>query len=351
MIRLSLLLPCYNVEKYIQSCLDSIYKIDLPLEEFEVLCFDDCSPDNTTDIIRENMKKYSNLHIYRAKENVGLGAGRNALLKEAKGKYVWFIDPDDIVVSESVVPLLLQIEINDLDVLLFNFIEIAEDKSIIGTGSGFQSTDIMEGLSFAESVFGHNMIVYHIGYAWRFMVRRDYLKQGRLSFPEKMVWEDTVWMPKLILNAHRIQASHLVGYRYWHHDKSVCGTFEKSYPAKSIYTRCVTICQQLLDFSEELEHQKNIDKRYSSYSVLFWEFAQSHYLNKLPLYLSRTNRHERKGFYCIVRGSNVPQQVKKLANRLTGVLLHPRLGYPISNILSLSYKLKHYNSSIKNEHQ
>ena len=106
MIRLSILLPCYKVEKYVQACLDSIYAVNLPIDEFEVLCFDDCSPDRTVEILERNTQIHSNLHIIRAKENVGCGGGRNALLKEAQGKYIWFIDPDDLIDLKVVKPML-----------------------------------------------------------------------------------------------------------------------------------------------------------------------------------------------------------------------------------------------------
>ena len=342
MIRISFLLPCFKVEKYIQACLDSIYKIDLPEDEFEVLCFDDCSPDRTVEILERNTQIHSNLHIIRAKENVGCGGGRNVLLKEAKGKYIWFIDPDDLIDPKVVKPMLEQVEKNTLDALMFNYTDISEDQKSLGTGSYFQDTEIMNGLDFTDHVFGHG-IVNHMGYVVRFLVRRDYVLDIGLLFPEKMAFQDTVWMPKLILNSKRIQASQHMAYYYWHHETSAMGAFDKSYPAKSIYTRSITVTKLLLDFAEELEQKRQEDIRYSEYAKVFHDFAQSYYLNRLPIYLSRTKRNERKAFYNILRTNGVPDQVAQLANIPTRLVLLPHVGYTFCNIIAIGYSFTHKN--------
>lgn len=343
MVRISFLLPCYKVEKYIQACLDSIYKIDIPENEFEVLCFNDCSPDRTVDIIEENMKHRKNLHLYHAKENVGSGGGRNALLKVANGRYIWYVDPDDMIIPEVVSSMLKQAESNALDVLMFNFCDMNEAGDEKNQGSYFKDTDILDGLSFIDHVFGHD-IVRHMGYPVRFLIRREYLTNSGLLFPEKVVFQDTVWMPKLIINACRIQASNIVAYIYWHHETSVCGAFDKSYPAKSIYTRCITVTHQLLDFALELEEKRDKDERYHEYATVFHDFAQSYYLNKLPLFLFRTRREECKKFYAIAKVNGISQRVLALANTLTRMVLLPCVGYYICNIMALVYKLTHKHS-------
>ena len=340
MIRLSFLLPCYKVEKYIQACLDSIYKIDVAEDEFEVLCFNDCSPDSTAEIIKENMKRHPNLHLYNAQENVGCGGGRNALQKEAKGRYVWFVDPDDMIIPDVVAPMLKQAEANELDVLLFNYCDMNENGDEIAQGTDFKDTEVLDGLSLTERVFGHG-IVSHMGYVVRFLVRNEYLFNVRLVFPEKMTYQDTVWMPKVIINASRIQVSHETAYIYWHHDTSACGEFDKSYPAKPIYVRSIKVTKQLLDFAAELEARRATDVRYHEYAQVFHDFAQSYYLNKLPLFLSRTKQEERKKFYTITKMDGIPSDVAVLADGLTRMCLNSFLGYLFSSILSVGYKLTH----------
>ena len=99
MIKLSFIVPFYNVEKYIGACLDSLYAQDIPEEEYEVICVDDCSPDNSKSIVKEYQKQHANLVLIEHPSNKGLGAARNTGIRAARGQYLWFIDSDDMVCS------------------------------------------------------------------------------------------------------------------------------------------------------------------------------------------------------------------------------------------------------------
>lgn len=72
---ISILIPCYKVERYIRQCLDSIFAINLPESEYEVLCFDDQSPDNTSHILHEYVQKHTNMRVVCSDANVGPGGG------------------------------------------------------------------------------------------------------------------------------------------------------------------------------------------------------------------------------------------------------------------------------------
>lgn len=343
MIRISYLLPCYKVEKYLRACIDSIYNANLPLNEFEVLCFDDCSPDGTPQLLDKLAQEHSNLQVIHSIENVGSGGGRNTLMERANGKYVWFLDPDDTIISNNVISLLEQAENNQLDVLLFNYTDVNKDGISLGTGSYFPDTIISDGVSFVDTVFGKT-IVSHMGYPWRFIVRREYLISNHLKFPEKIVFQDTVWMPKLMLYAERIQSSATIGYDYWHRETSVCGRFDTKYPAKSIYTWCITVPGLLMDFASELKAKGETDSRYLNYVDVFNDFAVSHYINVLPIYLSRTNSQERKQFYAIIReNKGVPDRIENRANVVTRLLLFSRIGSIMSPIVAFIYRITHHN--------
>lgn len=340
MIRISFILPCKNVERYIQKCLDSIYSIALKEDEYEILCVDDSSRDATLDILKRNANSHANMHVEQAQTDLGCGGGRNVLLRKAKGAYVWFIDPDDTVVSAEVEPILRQAEKNALDVLLFNYYEVTEGGQKAVQSPRFPDTEVMDGLSLWDTIFSKR-IVAHIGYVWRFLVKREYLNGIGLAFPERIIHQDTVWMPKLMINASRIQSTSIVVYDYWHHKTSITGQLDSVYPAQSIYTRCITICQMVLDFAKELDSMKPSNGRYGFYAAIFHNFAISHYLNGLPLMLCRTSRKERKRFYQILRTEGVPTDVVVMERGLTRVCLNPHFGYLFSSILSVGYKLTH----------
>ena len=95
MIKLSIIIPVYNVYDYIEQCLKSV--VNQTLKEIEVIIVNDGSPDNSQEIIDKYQKKYPKLIKSFIKENGGQGTARNLGLEHAKGKYVSFIDSDDFI--------------------------------------------------------------------------------------------------------------------------------------------------------------------------------------------------------------------------------------------------------------
>ena len=94
---ISIIVPVYNTEKYIERCLDSIMKQDYP--NFEVILVNDGSTDESGIIIQKYKEKYKNIS-YIKQENKGVGAARNAGIKVAKGDYISFVDSDDLIMED-----------------------------------------------------------------------------------------------------------------------------------------------------------------------------------------------------------------------------------------------------------
>lgn len=98
MIKISVIVPVYNVENYLRECLESI--INQTLKEIEILCIDDCSTDNSYSILEEYAKKDNRIILIKNLENKGGGYNRNIGIKEARGEYISFIDSDDYVLKD-----------------------------------------------------------------------------------------------------------------------------------------------------------------------------------------------------------------------------------------------------------
>ena len=77
MIRLSIIVPFYNVEAYIEQCIRSLYNQDIPIEEYEVICVDDCSQDGSRTIVEHLQKEYPTLHLLTTPQNLRQGGARN----------------------------------------------------------------------------------------------------------------------------------------------------------------------------------------------------------------------------------------------------------------------------------
>ncbi|WP_395042741.1 glycosyltransferase [Flavobacterium sp.] len=115
-MKLSIIIPVFNVEKYIAKCIDSIITQQIQPNDYEIIIVNDGSPDNSKNIIEEYKKKYPQI-VFINQENQGVSVARNKGLDVAKGKYILFIDPDDAVHENSIHKILEVATTNDLDIL------------------------------------------------------------------------------------------------------------------------------------------------------------------------------------------------------------------------------------------
>ena len=99
-MQLSIIIPVYNVEAYIERCIHSLQQQDISKENYEIIIINDGSPDNSREVVLKLMKTYSNI-VFVEQENKGVSLARNAGIDRAKGKYLLFIDPDDYVETNS----------------------------------------------------------------------------------------------------------------------------------------------------------------------------------------------------------------------------------------------------------
>lgn len=122
MLRLSFIVPFYNVEPYIEECIRSLYNQDIPWEEYEVICIDDCSPDGSRVIVERLQQEYPTLKLLRTPENLRQGGARNMGLDIAQGKYIWFVDSDDYIIPNCLKRMLDLMDAENLEMLKFTFL-------------------------------------------------------------------------------------------------------------------------------------------------------------------------------------------------------------------------------------
>ena len=129
MVAISVTIPVYNVEKYLSRCLGSI--LSQSFKDFEIICVDDGSTDNSLQILKEYSKKFSNIKVIQ-QENQGLSVARNTALKYATGKYTMFIDSDDFIFTRWAFEKLYKYaELHNSDVVVFDFVRGTSDKKNI----------------------------------------------------------------------------------------------------------------------------------------------------------------------------------------------------------------------------
>lgn len=211
-LKLSFILPCYNVERYVADCLDSIYAQDMSEDEFEVICVNDCSTDGTRDVVVKYASKHANLILIDHAENLTVGVARNTGIKAARGEYIWFVDPDDMIKSGSAEVLYGLVKNNDLDVLLFNFETVDEDRSFLNVDNTFADSKISSGQDYVVTYFPNRFSELCI--AWRCLFRRTFLMEKKLAFPKMRKAEDVSFLWKVMLVAERMASIGGVFYTY-----------------------------------------------------------------------------------------------------------------------------------------
>ncbi|MDR7267570.1 glycosyltransferase involved in cell wall biosynthesis [Pelomonas saccharophila] len=198
---LSLLFPMYRVEPWLRSCIESL-KPQLD-EGVELVFVDDASPDASAALVEQLLPQ---ARLVRQPENRGVSAARNRLLDEARGDYLWFIDPDDLV-EPGVIPRLKSLlQQHRPDLLTCNFRIFDDGPSTASTKPRHRHIASFDGPAHVmqEDVSQRlrGMFVYGQFHPWSKIVRRA-CWPARLRFPEGRVFEDMAVFPRLALHTPR----------------------------------------------------------------------------------------------------------------------------------------------------
>lgn len=214
-MKLSVVLPVYNVENYIKECLDSI--LCQEFTNFELIIIDDGSVDNTREIVSD----YKDYRIrYFFQENSGLSAARNLGITKAEGDFIIFIDSDDIIKPDLFKKCILMIDSKKLDMLFFGFqmFSCSEGgEKIFGKERIPNVSGILESTDGLKELFKDN--IPH--FSWANMIRRSTLINNNIRFPENRNYEDFATTYKLIYFSERIGFIDDTSYLYRQRDNSI----------------------------------------------------------------------------------------------------------------------------------
>ena len=187
--KLSIIVPVYGVEKYIDKCLDSLVKQSL--KEIEIIVVNDGTKDNSQKIIDKYVKKYPDKIKSYIKENGGQGSARNYGLEKANGEYIGYVDSDDFVEKDMYKKLYNKAKENNYDIVVCGNYNVSEDyqnKNIDAFINNY-NTDL-------ENIFFGKMAV------WNKIYKRDILIKNKLEFKEKVWYEDLAFTLKAIMNSN-----------------------------------------------------------------------------------------------------------------------------------------------------
>ena len=124
---ISIIIPCYNIENYIEKCIESIE--NQTYKDIEIIAVDDCSKDGTLVKLKELQERYSNLQVYQNDKNRGAAYSRNFAMKKAKGEYIGFVDSDDYITDDYYEKLMETAEKEKADLVATDIEIVYENNS------------------------------------------------------------------------------------------------------------------------------------------------------------------------------------------------------------------------------
>ena len=212
MIRLSIIVPAYNVADWIERCIRSLEDQDIPKSEYEIIVTNDGSPDRCKEIIENLQKEFSNLILIN-QENQGVSVARNNAIARAKGEYIMPVDPDDYVLPNSFQHILLKAKHKELDVLYLGFeIFDSEGKSCWKTSYKELEDLVHNGVDGYFAPRGYD--VRDPDRSWGILFKKQLLYKYEIFYPKDVPYlEDGLFLGKVFSVATRVGFDNDIFYK------------------------------------------------------------------------------------------------------------------------------------------
>lgn len=202
--RVSVIIPVYNVEKYLARCLDSI--LEQTYDNYEIICVDDCSPDNCNDILADYEENYADkITVLHNKCNIGLGKTRERGMEVSTGEYLFFVDSDDYVKPDFISTYVDAVKHKKYDVVIGGYIRDTDGKLVEHRAK--------------ESVW--SLVTYTI--AWGKMFKKAFISEHHIEFSETRCGEDVYFSMCLFCENPSYVVIGYVGYYYYCNKESIMG--------------------------------------------------------------------------------------------------------------------------------
>ncbi len=273
-MKISILVPVYNVEKFFSRCLETLFSQTYP--EIEYVFVNDCTPDNSMTILRSELQRYplraTMVKIINNSENQGIAKVRNTLLENASGDYILFVDSDDWIEKNMVEELVDKAICSKADVVGCDYYEDYPDTRVVC--KQHYPSDHIEAMKA--------MTLLRIkGVLWKLLIRRDLIVQNKLSFiPDIQFGEDYIFCCKLFFFAKSFSSVDKALYHYVQYNpNNYCSTNSDN---------------RIQSFANAIRAVERFYREKGVYDMLEPELLQRKFLCKSIYVLDRTHRNVRK---------------------------------------------------------
>lgn len=243
-MKLSVVIPVHNAEKYLPNCLDSV--LGQSMKDLEVICVDDASKDGSVSVIEEYCRKDSRVRLIKNKENIFAGQCRNMGIEAAKGTYIHFLDSDDMVAEGAYEKYWKLVEKYDADVIKGRGVCFDNETGTLCETSPLlaltevSSKDMEKPFSFKENpeLLSHVSVV-----PWNGIYRRSLLMDKKIRFNHLVCVNDRSFFNEVTMTAEKILLTHkpIVWYRV-NNGQSLMGRRARNFSCQ--FTSYEIVCQQ-----------------------------------------------------------------------------------------------------------
>jgi glycosyltransferase involved in cell wall biosynthesis len=215
-MKISIIIPVYNVELYIGRCILSA--LNQTYQNIEIILIDDCGQDNSMSIAQQIVKNHPNrykVHILKHEKNRGVSESRNSGIRAAKGSYLFFLDSDDEMPNGSLQSLVSNCH-ND-DMVMGSYITVFGKRSYETTRTTYSCEDDIKYVFFKRLL---------IPMSWNRLIRKEFVLDNNLFFIPGLLHEDVAWHYFSAMAAKKITTIQAITYIYHMRDNSICSNIK-----------------------------------------------------------------------------------------------------------------------------
>lgn len=244
-ITISIIVPVYNVEIYLEKCIESI--LSQTFKDFELILVDDGSNDNSAKICDEYSKKDRRIKVVH-KKNGGLSSARNIGLDLAKGEYIGFVDSDDFISPNMFSELYNTIRKSNSDLAICNFLRIKGDELDFNTYKELDIIEEFEGLEILNQLYESRGVQFVV--AWNKLYKKELFNE--LRYEVGKLCEDEYIIHRILYRCKKVVYSNKIMYYYTQRENSITSTISS---------------KRIIDASEALEDRINFFKEMRCFSL------------------------------------------------------------------------------------
>ena len=279
-IKLSVVIPIYNVEKYIDDCLFSV--CSQSLREIEIICVDDCGQDKSMDIVRQYAQKDKRIRILRHEENMGLGISRNTGIEAATGEYIFFVDSDDYIQPDILEKLYNKITQTSSDIVGSRFYAFPDDAINAEANEKINTLNVENAFIRAVDQYKVSLVHYEEAVsiiprtAWNKLYSTTFIRKNDLRFADqkkKITFEDEGFNIKLFSCKPVVSVIPDISVMYRIRERSITGTTsteEHHYNMKLVLADAISYVESHLSPKEARLVTKAVKKMFSVYFPKRW---------------------------------------------------------------------------------